>query len=221
MRLFCTIANSKNLITLWMSKSYHLYYLFVNNPSKLDIYQTLTRENGRLAKISKAYTNPYNFICLVNPSFAYFALMSFKMLSIFFRAAMLRAKAAMKDSFLPPAQPDDHDREPDWLPQTPLLGNDESVEIVDTFNNYMSTLSTFVPNAGNFTPIESRLKTTLNEASKEERRSCVRSAREACKIVCNIVAPNAGDDLLRSVGTLDSEITVSKNLEELMSGYRL
>ena len=66
----------------------------------------------------------------------------------------------------------------------------------------------------------SRLKTTLNEASKEERRSCVRSAREACKIVCNIVAPKAGDDLLRSVGTLDSEITVSKNLEELMSGYR-
>ena len=109
------------------------------------------------------------------------------MLSIFFRTATLRAKAAMKDSFLPPAQPDDHDREPDWLPQTPLLGNDESVEIVDTFNNYMSTLSTFVPNAGNFTPIESRLKTTLNEASKEERRSCVQSAREACKIVCNIV----------------------------------
>ena len=133
------------------------------------------------------------------------------MLSIFFRTAKLRAKAVMKESFLSPAQPD-------WLPQTPLLGNDESDEIVDTFNSYMSALSTFVPNVGNFTPIESRLKTTLNEASKEERRSCVQSAREACKIVCNIVAPKAGVDLLRSVGTLDSEITVSKNLEELMSG---
>ena len=126
----------------------------------------------------------------------------------------------MKECLLSPAQPVDHDREPDWLPQTPLLGNDESDEIVDTFNSYMSTLSTFVPNVGNFTPIESRLKTTLNEASKEERRSCVQSAREACRIVCNIVAPKAGDDLLRSVGTLDSEITVSKNLDELMSAYR-
>ena len=142
------------------------------------------------------------------------------MLSIFFRTAKLRAKAVMKESFLSAAQPYDHDREPDWLLQTPLLGNDESDEIVDTFNSYMSALSTFVPNVGNFAPIESRLKTTLNEASKEERRSCVQSAREACRIVCNIVAPKAGDDLLRSVGTLDSEITVSKNLEELMSAYR-
>lgn len=83
----------------------------------------------------------------------------------------------------------------------------------------MSTLSKLEPSVGHFTPIKSRLETTMDEASKEEKKRCMEAAHEACRIVCNVVAPKDGDELLRSLGSFDSDI-IPQNIEYLMFAYK-
>lgn len=85
----------------------------------------------------------------------------------------------------------------------------------------MSTLSKSVPRAAHFTPIKSRLETRLGETSKEEKKRCMETAHEACRLVCNVVASKDRDELLISLVPLDSNTKIPQScLEGLISTFR-
>ena len=108
-------------------------------------------------------------------------------------------------------------KERKWLPHTPYRDNNS--KIVETFNNCMTTLSKLVPSAGHFAPIDSRLQSKLHEASKEERKQCIETARNACQIVCNVVALKDGDELFNSLRPSNPDGNIPQNVEGLMSAY--
>lgn len=59
----------------------------------------------------------------------------------------------------------------------------------------------------------------LDEVSKEKKR-CIETAHEACLIVCNVVAPKDGDELLWSLVSLDSRHENPTSLEWLISAHK-
>ena len=107
-------------------------------------------------------------------------------------------------------------REPDWLPETPDNLVDESLT---TFNECFSTLSTVLHTKSEFMPLQSRMTLNWDDASQKERLQCVKTAKTACEMVCDVIAPNAKDELLKSLKAPE-ESTVSKELELLMWIYK-
>ena len=75
---------------------------------------------------------------------------------------------------------------------------------------------------GNVSPLTFQLKSTWDETTEDEKEVCTEKAMEGCSIVCGIIAPNAGDELLQScvqLSDLESECT-SGNLVALMQAYK-
>ena len=83
----------------------------------------------------------------------------------------------------------------------------------------MTTLSKLVPSARHFAPIVSRLQSKLHEASKDERKLCIETARSACQIVCNVVAPKDGDELFNFLRPSNPHANIPQNVEGLLSAY--
>ena len=77
-------------------------------------------------------------------------------------------------------------------------------------------------NFGNVSPLTFQLKSTWDEATEDEKEVCIEKTMEGCSIVCGIIAPNAGDELLQScvqLSDLESECA-SGDLVALMQGYK-
>ena len=85
----------------------------------------------------------------------------------------------------------------------------------------MSSLSEKVK-VGKFTPLTSQLNTTWEEAIQEGKEICIDKAMEGCKVVCEVIAPKAEDELLQSCVQLpDQETeTVSDELITLMQAHK-
>ncbi|CAB3977712.1 Retrovirus-related Pol poly [Paramuricea clavata] len=117
----------------------------------------------------------------------------------------------------PPATPSG---DSEWLPETPDQNvNDESLT---TFNECFSTLSTMLPSTNEFKPLQSRLSSTWEEASRKDQEQCIKTAKVACEMICDVIAPNAKDELLKSLGLGTAEQdaqSVSKELDILMWTY--
>ena len=127
------------------------------------------------------------------------------------------AMSAIRSTLFSPAQMDSGDEDNEWLPQTPYRDNNS--EIVETFNNSMTTLSKLVPSAGHFTPIVSRLQSKLHEASNDERKKCIETARNASQIVCNVVAPKDKHKLFNILRPSNPEANIPQNVEGLLCAY--
>ena len=68
--------------------------------------------------------------------------------------------------------------------------------------------------------VQSRLSSPWEEASPKERKQCIKTAKETCKIICDVIAPNAKDALLNCLGTAEQDAQpVSKELDILMWTY--
>ena len=109
----------------------------------------------------------------------------------FFRAAKQCASEYIRNAMfsLPPVTPSPAtpSRDSEWLPQTPDQNvNDESLT---TFNERFSKLSTMLPNTNVFEPLQSRLSSPWEEASLKERKRCIKTAKETCKMICDVIAP--------------------------------
>ena len=80
----------------------------------------------------------------------------------------------------PPATPSG---DSEWLPETPDQNvNDESLT---TFNECFSTLSTMLPSTNEFKPLQSRLSSTWEEASRKDQEQCIKTAKVACEMICD------------------------------------
>ncbi|CAB4040365.1 Hypothetical predicted protein, partial [Paramuricea clavata] len=101
------------------------------------------------------------------------------------------------------------------------LGGEENDSLMFQYNEALSPLSEKV-NVRNFTPLTFQLNTTWEEATQKEKEICIDKAMEGCKIVCEVIAPKAGDELLQSCVQLpDQEIeNVSDELITLMQAHK-
>ena len=106
----------------------------------------------------------------------------------------------------------------EWLSETPNQNvNDESLT---AFNECFSKLSTMLPRTNEFLPLQSRLSSTWEEASQKEQKQCIKTAKVACEMICDVIAPNAKDELLKCLGIAEKDAqSVSKELEILMWTY--
>ena len=98
---------------------------------------------------------------------------------------------------------------------------DESESLLCVYNEALSNLSE-KSEVGKFTPLSFQLKTKWQEATEEEKEICIDKAIEGCQIVCKVIAPQAGDELLQSCvqsPKQDSE-AISGELIALMQAHK-
>ena len=75
---------------------------------------------------------------------------------------------------------------------------------------------------GNVSPLTFQLKSSWDEATEDEKEVCVEKPMEGCSVVWEIIAPNAGDELLQScvqLSDLETECA-SGDLVALVQAYK-
>ena len=97
----------------------------------------------------------------------------------------------------------------------------EAKSLITKYNEAMDNLSVQTK-IGNVSPLTFQLKSTWDEATEDEKEVCIEKAMEGCSIVCEIIAPNAGDELLQSCVQLSDLRTecASADLVALMQAYK-
>ena len=101
--------------------------------------------------------------------------------------------------------------------------DDELVEnagesAMSVFNAAMDKLSNVATNAGPVSPLTFQLKTKWDNAREDEKDVCIDKAMEACSLVCDVIAPNAGQELFQSCFTPNEE-TKYADLVPLIQAY--
>ena len=97
--------------------------------------------------------------------------------------------------------------------------DDEKPNAVDTYNEAISQIASLTSKVEP-DPLTSQLNTSWDDTPKSKKDLFVEKAAHACKIVCEAIAPNAGDDLYEA--TMSSTLPqVSDDLVALMSAYQL
>ena len=82
----------------------------------------------------------------------------------------------------------------------------------------MEKLNPVATGAGRVIPLTFQLKSTWEEAKEHEKEICIGKANEACTLVCDIIAPKAGQQLFQACFTPDKG-TSYLDLVPLMQAY--
>ena len=70
-------------------------------------------------------------------------------------------------------------------------------------------------------PLSFRLTSSWDETTQSEKEACIEKASEACRVICEVIAPKAGEDLFQAMNsTTTSGIHVSEELAALMTAYK-
>ena len=100
---------------------------------------------------------------------------------------------------------------------------EKAESLMSSYNEAMVTLSGNTK-VGEISPLTFQLKSTWEEATEDEKEICIEKAMEGCSVVCEIIAPNAGDKLLQSCARAQlSDVEtdeVSGDLVALMQAYK-
>ena len=104
--------------------------------------------------------------------------------------------------------------------QQPGSGDDEAAEstselAMSAFTDAMEKLNPVATGAGRVSPLTFQLKSTWEEAKEHEKEICIDNATEACTLVCDIIAPKAGQQLFQACFTGTSYL----DLLPLMQAY--
>jgi hypothetical protein len=115
----------------------------------------------------------------------------------------------------------------EWTPGESTFHDDSSEEelifssqdcAVETYNEAMETLCTKLEN-DKFHPLEHALNKTWENATKEEKKTCVETAKEGCRIICIVIAPGGSEELFQAVNQPAEEATTPELLS-LMTVYK-
>ena len=82
----------------------------------------------------------------------------------------------------------------------------------------MEKLNPVATGTGRVSPLTFQLKSTWEEAKEHEKEICIGKATEACTLVCDIIAPKAGQQLFQACFTPDKG-TSHLDLVPLMQAY--
>ena len=91
----------------------------------------------------------------------------------------------------------------------------ETDEVLENFNRVMIELSSHT-NQEQMKPLQTRMKTSWTDATKEEQKMYTEKATEACQVICNVISPSAGQNLFQAV----QERKRDCNLDFLTTAYR-
>ena len=86
----------------------------------------------------------------------------------------------------------------------------------ETNNEAMEKLTTKLPNE-KFRPLEHALNKTWENATKEEKKTCVETAKEGYRIICKVIAPHVSEELFQAVKQPTEDTTTSKLLSLITS----
>ena len=98
------------------------------------------------------------------------------------------------------------------------LAENGSDSAMSVFNAAMDRLNNVATNVGPVSPLTFQLKTKWDDAREDEKDVCIDKATETCSLVCDIIAPNAGQELFQSCFTPKEE-TKYAELVPLMQAY--
>ena len=101
---------------------------------------------------------------------------------------------------------------------SPAERSTPSCDILDVYNNAFAKLSVET-GVGSIAPLESRLKTKWDDASKRDQNTCIDRATEACRVVCEVIAPHDGEELFNAIKNTDDG-SISEELKLLMIAHR-
>ena len=113
-----------------------------------------------------------------------------------------------------------------WTPgafsRLTLCSDDSHVDLpatgaLETFNETMKKLAEHT--SSDITPLKFQLTSKWNEATPDEKQACLEKAEEACKVVCDIIAPADGSSLYDSLLTESDEEHISGDLVALMTAF--
>ena len=65
---------------------------------------------------------------------------------------------------------------------------------MSVFNTAMKKLNQVATNVDPVSPLTFQLKTTWENAREDEKEVCIDKAAEACSLICDVIAPNAGQE---------------------------
>ena len=91
----------------------------------------------------------------------------------------------------------------------------ETDEVLETFNKVMMELSSRT-NQKEIETLQTRMKTSWSDASKEEKKMYTEKATEACQVICNVICPSDGQNLFHAVQEHERDC----NLDFLTAAYR-
>ena len=82
--------------------------------------------------------------------------------------------------------------------EEPVALTPQDAEMLRVCNTAMSKLALAIKSSSseyNFSPLASRLKTSWENTTELDRKKCQEKALQGCLLVCEVIAPNAKDDL--------------------------
>lgn len=100
--------------------------------------------------------------------------------------------------------------------------DDESPEnesdVLQVYNEALSNIASL--SGKTVEPLTFRLNSEWDEATKEEKELCIEQVNEACRAVCDVIAPKDSDKLLRSFQESRREVGFSSDLKALVTAYQ-
>ena len=113
-----------------------------------------------------------------------------------------------------------------WTPSNATLLNytsssyddQSSPSTTDVYNESMSHLASLT-SFKEISPLSFRLTSSCDETTQSEKEACIEKASEACQVICEVIAPNAGEQLFQAMNST-SDIHVSEELAALMTAYK-
>ncbi|CAB4002486.1 Hypothetical predicted protein [Paramuricea clavata] len=112
-----------------------------------------------------------------------------------------------------------------WTPSNATLINyssssceNQSTSTTDVYNESMSHLASLM-SFKEISPLSFRLTSSWDETTQSEKEACIEKASEACQVICEVIAPNAGEELFEAMN-FTSSIHVSEELAALMTAYK-
>ena len=138
--------------------------------------------------------------------------------------AKIKIRETLESSPLPPSK-----RAPRLSPKHQLAPDDveekeetflenEDEEILKNYNEFLSKVSGKTSVVG-CSSVEQRVHRKWEEMKPGIKTECVKKATEACHVVCEVIAPNAGEKLFEAIQPAHKKL-VSGELVAMMTAYR-
>ncbi len=89
--------------------------------------------------------------------------------------------------------------------------------VLPVFNSAMGQLCAAIGSPNRVSPLTYQLRTSWEKTTTEEKSICIEKATEALGVVCDVIAPSAGPELLESC--LKSE-SIANDLKPLMEAFK-
>ena len=100
--------------------------------------------------------------------------------------------------------------------------DDESPEnesdVLQVYNEALSNIASL--SGKTVEPLTFRLNSEWEEATKKEKELCIEQVNEACRAVCDVIAPKDSDKLLRSFQESRREVGFPSDLKALVTTYQ-